>query len=244
VDAPATLAAMQSSSPPPLKGLVPEYDLILTYGGGEAVVTAYHALGARLCVPVYNALDPATHFPVTARERFRCDLGLLANRMPDREERVHEFFFKPAAQLNSRRFQLGGSGWESNIPKLSNVTYLGHIYSADHNAFNCSCRAVLNINRSSMAAIGFSPPTRIFEAAGAGACLITDAWQGIETFLEPGRECLVAHNGAEVADLLTILQPEQSREIGLAALRRISREHTYEQRARQVEELFWQALEA
>jgi spore maturation protein CgeB len=244
VDAPATLAAMQGSPPPPLKDLVPSYDLVLTYGGGDAVVAAYLALGARRCVPVYNAVDPATHFPVPAVERFCCDLGLLANRMPDREERVHEFFFKPASELISRQFLLGGSGWEANIPKLSNITYLGHIYSTDHNAFNASCRAVLNINRSSMAAVGFSPPTRIFEAAGAGACLITDAWQGIESFLTPGRECLVAHSGAEVADLLQALQPEQARAIGLAALERVSREHTYEQRARQVENLFWEALEA
>ena len=243
VDAPATLATLQSDPPPPLKRLIPEYDMVLTYGGGDAVVSAYQELGARRCVPVYNALDPATHFPVAAEERFRCDLGLLANRMPDREDRVHEFFFKAAAQMKQRRFLLGGSGWESNIPGLPNLTYLGHVYSTDHNAFNCSCRAVLNINRSSMAAVGFSPPTRIFEAAGAGACLITDAWEGIEHFLEPGSECLVAHDGGEVARLVQELSPEQARSIGAAALRRIGREHTYDHRARQVEQLLEEQLE-
>jgi spore maturation protein CgeB len=53
------------------------------------------------------------------------------------------------------------------------ITYVGHVYTRDHNAFNCSPRVILNINRASMARYGFSPPTRIFKAAGAGACLIT-----------------------------------------------------------------------
>ncbi len=244
VDAPATLAAMQSDTPPPLKRLIPQYDLVLTYGGGDAVVNAYRELGARRCVPIYNALDASTHFPVPAEERFRCDLGLLANRMPDREARIHEFFFKPAAELRQRRFLLGGSGWEHNIPRLANLKCLGHIYSADHNAFNCSSRAILNINRDSMAQTGFSPPTRIFEAAGAGACVITDAWQGIEHFLEPGSECLVAHDGGEVVRLLQELSAAQARTIGRAALRRIRSEHTYDHRACQVEQLLEELLEA
>ena len=79
-------------------------------------------------------------------------------------------------------------------------SYLGHVYTADHNAFNCTPRAVLNVSRDSMARYGFSPATRVFEAAGAGACLITDAWEGIEQFLEPGREVLVARDGDEVAE--------------------------------------------
>ena len=59
---------------------------------------------------------------------------------------------------------------------------------------NCSARMVLNINRESMAQTGFSPPTRVFEAAGAAACLITDAWTGVEQFFQPDREILVAHS--------------------------------------------------
>jgi spore maturation protein CgeB len=96
---------------------------------------------------------------------------------------------------------------------------------------------VLNINRESMAAFGFSPPTRVFEAAGAGACLITDAWAGIEMFLEPGREVLLAGDGAEVAALLDALTPERARCIGAAARRRILARHTYAERARIVEEM-------
>ena len=79
-----------------------------------------------------------------------------------------------------------------------NVKYVGHVYTADHNAFNCTPRTVLNISRDSMARFGFSPATRVFEAAGAAACLITDWWTGIELFLEPGKEVLVANNGEAI----------------------------------------------
>ena len=91
----------------------------------------------------------------------------------------------PPPRCRERRFLLGGSGW-GDKPMPANVRYIGHVYTADHNAFNCSALAVLNVARDSMAAIGFSPATRVFEAAGAGACVITDAWEGIEHFLEPG----------------------------------------------------------
>ena len=118
-----------------------------------------------------------------------------------------------------------------------NVDYLGHVYTADHNALNRSALAVLNVNRDSMARYGFSPPTRVFEAAGAGACLITDAWEGIELFLEPGREVLVAADGPEVAAHLEALDPARARAIGEAALRRVRAAHTYDHRALQVEAL-------
>jgi spore maturation protein CgeB len=118
-----------------------------------------------------------------------------------------------------------------------NVTYLGHVYTRDHNALNSTARAVLNVNRESMARYGFSPPTRIFEAAGAGACLITDEWEGIELFLEPGREVLVAANGEDVAEQVRQLDDSKVFAIGQAAYKRVLSEHTYAHRAMQLEQV-------
>jgi spore maturation protein CgeB len=168
--------------------------------------------------------------------RFAADLGFLGNRLPDREARVDQFFFAAAQSAPTSRFMLGGSGW-GDKPMPSNVHYVGHVYTRDHNAFNCTPRAVLNVNRDSMARFGFSPATRVFEAAGAGACLITDAWEGIDTFLEPDREVLVAHSGEEVAAHLSSLHPERARAIGDAARRRICAAHTYAHRAMEVDRL-------
>lgn len=234
VDAPATLERVREDPTDEFRALIPRYDLVFTYGGGDPVVREYEGLGARGCIPIYNALDPETHRPVAADARFEGDLGFLGHRLPDREARVEEFFLSVAAGLPERRFLLGGNGWgDRSLP--DNVRYLGHVYTGDHNAFNCTPRAVLNINRASMARTGYSPPTRIFEAAGAGACIITDRWAGIEEFLEPGREVLVAGSGAEVAAHLEELSAARARSIGEAALARVLAEHTYAQRATAVE---------
>ena len=234
VDAPATLARMEADDGDALRALLPRYDLVLTYGGGDPVVRRYGALGARECVPVYNALDPETHHPAEPREAFRADLAFLGNRLPDREARVEEFFFRAVALAPERRFLLGGSGWEDRA-REPNLRYVGHVSTRDHNALNCSPLAVLNVSRESMAVNGHSPATRVFEAAGAGACLITDAWEGIEAFLEPGEEVLVAHDGAEVAAHVEALDPARARRIGTAARERILAEHTYRHRAEQVD---------
>lgn len=238
VDAPATLERIRRNPADPFPAHLPHYDLVLTYGGGPPVISAYLALGARDCIPVYNALDPSTHYRVSPEPEFACDLGFLGNRLPDREERVHEFFFKPAALLPECAFLLGGSGWGANVPSLPNVRYAGHVYTHQHNAFNCSARMVLNINRGSMARFGYSPATRIFEAAGAGACLITDAWEGIEEFLQPGKEILVAESGEAVAAYIGTVPDARARALGAAAARRVAACHTYARRAAQVDAIF------
>ncbi|MDB5367340.1 MAG: hypothetical protein JWM77_3267, partial [Rhodospirillales bacterium] len=236
VDAPATLDRMRGDAKDPFRAQVPRYDAVVTYGGGPPVVDAYLGFGARRCVPIYNALDPDTHHPVAADPRFACDLLLVANRLPDREARIEEFFLRPAALLPQRRFLLGGNGWDDKkMP--DNVRRLGHVYTADHNALNVSARAVLNVNRASMAQTGFSPPTRVFEAAGAGACVLTDAWDGIELFLDPGSEVLVAHDGNDVARLLEELEDGTAREIGKRALTRMLDSHTYAHRAAELDVL-------
>jgi spore maturation protein CgeB len=236
VDAPATLDRMESDPHDRFRPLVQRYDLVFTYGGGDPVVQAYRRFGARDCVPIYNALDPTTHHPVDPDPCFEGDLGFLGNRLPDREARVEEFFLRAASECPERRFLLGGNGW-GDKPLPANVSYLGHVYTRDHNAFNCTPLAVLNISRESMARYGFSPATRVFEAAGAGACLITDAWEGIEMFLEPEWEVLVAADGEEVAEHLRKLTSKDARQIGRAAQRRILAEHTYAHRAAQVESI-------
>jgi spore maturation protein CgeB len=235
VDAAATLDRMRRDPHDPLRSLIPRYDLVLTYGGGDPIAKSYRDLGAKHCFPIYNALDPSSHYPVSPDPKFDGALGFLGNRLPDREERVDEFFFTPARLNPELQFVLGGNGWNQTTDAYSNLRYLGHVYSREHNAFNSTPLAVLNVCRESMARWGFSPPTRVFEAAGAGACVITDAWEGIEFFLEPERECLVANNGVEVSEHLRGLTRAEAKRIGHAALERILTEHTYAQRAGELE---------
>lgn len=239
VDAAATLEEMRGDESHVVRRMLPSLDLVLTYGGGPPVIEAYQGFGARRCVPIYNALDPTTHFPVEPEASFASDLAFLGNRLPDRETRVEEFFLKAAALLPDRAFLIGGNGWETKAMP-ANVRHLGHVYTHQHNAFNCTPLAVLNVARDSMADVGFSPATRVFEAAGAAACLITDAWEGIEQFLKPDVEVLVARDGRDVAEHLRTLTSDRARAIGRAALKRVLAEHSYVHRGEQVDRLFRQ----
>jgi len=243
VDAPATLQRVESNARDPLRKLIPQYDLIFTYGGGAPVVEHYTRLGAQACYPIYNAVDPETHFPVTPLKQFECDLAFVGNRLPDRERRVEEFFVRAAQLAPEMQFLLGGEGW-GNKTLPPNVRWMGHVKIEDHNAINCSARMVLNVNRESMAQIGFSPPTRIFEAAGAGACVITDSWPGIESFFEPGSELLIADSAECVISFLRSIGRAGAAQIAGRIRARVLRDHTYSQRAELVHQLLHLQREA
>lgn len=240
VDAPATLQRVEADLRDPFRGCIPQYDFVFTYGGGPEVMQRYRNLGARNCHPIYNGLDPETHHRELPDPSLACDLVFVGNRLPDRERRVEQFFLQTAELAPEMTFILGGEGWEGKtLP--ANVRSIGHVGTGSHNRVNASARMVLNINRDSMADVGFSPPTRVFEAAGAGACLITDKWLGIEMFFEPGKEILVAENAREIVALLRSKSALQAREIGDAMLVRATTEHTYVQRAAEVEEILYAA---
>jgi spore maturation protein CgeB len=237
VDAPQTLAAANAEPPDrtdTFRALIPEYDLILLYGGGPPVQAAYAQLGAAQSHLVYNAVDPDEYFPVPPHPARQCDLLFMGNRMPDRESRVHELFFGAASLAPELDFVLGGNGWgDCALPP--NVRWIGHVPTSEHRAWNCSARMVLNINRSDMAATGYSPPTRVFEAAGCGGCVITDHWEGIATFLTPGDEILVARSAEDIVAHLRSTSMTHAQSIGAAARKRVLRDHTYAGRAAELE---------
>jgi len=236
VDAPATLQRVEDDPRDPFRRCIPQYDFVFTYGGGAEVVERYGKLGARCCHPIYNALDPETHRREAPDAELACDLVFVGNRLPDRERRVEQFFLRAALLAPDLRFVLGGEGWGGKaLPP--NVRWIGHVGTGAHNRINASARMALNINRESMADVGFSPPTRVFEAAGAATCLITDKWRGIESFFEPGREILVAEGAEEIVGFLRGTSAAEARAIGEAMQRRALARHTYAQRAAEVEEI-------
>jgi spore maturation protein CgeB len=214
--------------------LIPRYDLILLYGGGPPVEMAYGKLGARRMQMVYNAVDPDEYYPVEADASRKCDLLFMGNRMPDREQRVHELFLGAAESAPDQRFVLGGNGW-ADVQLPRNVRWVGHVPTSEHRVWNCSARLVLNINRADMAATGYSPPTRVVEAAGCGSCVVTDTWQGIDTFFAPEREILVAATAEDIVTHLRTTTPQRAAQIGAAARERVLRDHTYTSRAADLE---------
>jgi spore maturation protein CgeB len=243
VDAPATIARMHLNPSDALRQLLPQYDAIFTYGGGPWCRQQYLALGASDYFSVYNGLDPETHHPVNPDPDLACDVAFLGNRLPDREVRVEELFLQAAEMAPKSRFLLGGEGWgDKRLPP--NVRYIGHVPTADHNRVNCSAGMVMNINRASMAQTGFSPPTRVFEVAGAGACMLCDDWPGVDECFEPQEEILVIRRAQDVVDAIHAHDDDARRRIGHAFRARALREHTYARRAGQAEAAFEHCLAA
>ncbi len=232
----ATLDRIQKDPEDSFKPLIPEYDFIFARAATSATVEDYIAAGAVECVPIHNALDSHIHFPVEPDPRFESDLSLICDRTQEHESLVEEFLLKPAIQMPDRKFLLAGNGWQEK-PLPPNVRLSGTISLTDRNAFHCSSRAVLEIGASPKQRI-FSPPASLFEAGGAGACLLVESQAGIDCFLDPAREAIVVANGEELTEQLQRLTPERAREIGRAARQRLLASHTFLHRAEQLERVF------
>jgi spore maturation protein CgeB len=241
VDSPATLARMRGDAGDPFRQAVPQYDAVLSYGGGPASREGYLGFGAKAYYNIYNGLDPETHYPVEPDPSMKCDVAFLGNRLPDREARVEELFLRAAELAPEKSFLLGGEGWSDKaMPK--NVRWIGHVPTGEHNRVNCSAGLVLNINRASMANSGFSPPTRVFEVAGTGACMLCDDWPGIDDCFEPEKEIVVVKDAEGVVNALRRYDDRARKRIGSAFHARALRDHTYAQRAAQAEAAFVQSL--
>jgi spore maturation protein CgeB len=237
VDAPATIYRMRADCSDALRESTRAYDAIFTYGGGPKAREGYLEFGARAYYSMYNGFDPETHHAVAPDPEMVCDVAFLGNRLPDRETRVEELFLRAARLAPDQRFLLGGEGW-ADKPMPPNVRYIGHVPTAAHNRVNCSAGMVMNINRASMADFGFSPPTRVFEVAGAGTCLLCDDWPGISDCFEPRKEVLIIRNADDVARALHEHDAVARRQIGDAFHARALRDHTYEFRAVQADFAF------
>lgn len=236
IDAPSTLDRIEKNPSDPLRAHIPLYDIVLTHSGGDAVQNAYSALGARKSAPIHNAIDPKTHHHVTPESRYKGDLGFMGDRLPVREARVEEFLFGAAREMPYSKFVLAGTGWGSRqLP--NNVRYAGEIYTWDYNVFNSTPLMILNVAWESVSRYGFSPAARVFQAAAAGACVISETWDGLERFFEPGKEILVAKSGADVAHHMREMTQSRALAIGKAAYDRVIADHTYAHRAAEVESL-------
>ncbi|HET6218200.1 MAG TPA: glycosyltransferase [Acidobacteriaceae bacterium] len=241
VDSPATLARMRGDAGDPFRQAVPQYDAVLSYGGGLASRDGYLGFGARAYYNIYNGLDPETHYRVEPDPSLKCDVAFLGNRLPDREARVEELFLRAAELAPEKSFLLGGEGWgDKAMPK--NVRWIGHVPTGKHNRVNCSAGLVLNINRASMANSGFSPPTRVFEVAGTGACMLCDDWPGIDDCFEPEKEIVVVKDAEGVVNALRRHDVRARKRIGSAFHARALRDHTYAQRAAQAEAAFVRSI--
>ena len=231
LDTPVTLDALRSGSPVPYlpaDGLR-SFDLVLSYTGGHALTELQSSLGARFVAPLYGWVDPLAHYPVPQQPEFSCDLSYLGTYAEDRQPALERLFVQPARLLPQGRFLIGGAQYPDSFPWTPNLYFHRHVPPPAHPAFFCSSRWTLNVTRRAMAAYGFCPSGRLFEAGACGVPLISDSWEGLESFLVPGEEIVLA---ASTEDAVGALQMEEQQRMRIArnARERILAEHTADAR--------------
>jgi spore maturation protein CgeB len=236
LDTPVTLSRLRNGETVPYlpsRGLV-DFDLVLSYTGGRALTDLTSFLGARRVAPLYGSVDPDAHRQVGADASLRADLSYLGTYAADRQVRLEQLFVEPARRRPDRKFVIGGSQYPPDFPWTTNMFYVSHMPPPAHPAFYCSSALTLNVTRGAMADMGFCPSGRLFEAAACGTPIVSDAWEGLDTFFEPGREILVAGNTEEVLDAID-LPRSRLLEIADAARERTLAQHTAACRARDLE---------
>lgn len=212
------------------------FDVVLSYTGGRALDELQRRLGARRVAPLYGSVDPEVHRPAPAAPPFRGDLSYLGTYSHDRQEALAALFLEPARRSPNRRFVLGGALYPAEFPWAPNTAFVRHVAPADHPAFFSSSRWTLNVTRAPMAAMGFCPSGRLFEAAACGAAIMSDAWDGLEQFFAPGEELVVARGTDDVLAALA-MSPEEVARIATAGRERVLAQHTALRRAAELEQI-------
>lgn len=236
LDTPVTLDALHKGEPVPYippNGLA-DFDLVLSYTGGQALTELQSKLGARSVAPLYGSVDPDAHKPASPRAHYAADLSYLGTYAEDRQPKLEELLVAPAQRQPAQSFLIAGAQYPANLPLPFNVRLLPHVPPPDHSAFYNSARLNLNITRAAMARMGYCPSGRLFEAAACGAPLLSDYWPGLETFFEPDKEVLIAHTAGEVIEAL---RRDDLGKIAAAARQRTLEQHTAHHRAQQFESL-------
>jgi spore maturation protein CgeB len=212
------------------------FDLVLSYVGGRALEELQTFLGAKRVAPLYGSVDPAIHKPVGRSPQYESDLSYLGTYASDRQAVLEELFIRPAQRLPEKKFVLGGAQYPDEFPWKENVWFVEHVPPPEHASFYCSSKATLNVTRAAMAKFGYCPSGRLFEAAACETPVVSDSWEGLDNFFEPGREIMVASSSSEVVDAIT-KNSEELLQIGKAARERVLSAHTADHRSREFVEL-------
>lgn len=213
-----------------------DFNLVLSYVGGRALDGLKQIFGARHVAPLYGSVDPEVHKPVAPSDHYSSDLSYLGTYAADRQDSLHKLFLQPAQRLPDCKFVLGGAQYPDDFPWNENIWFVRHVPPPEHPAFYSSSKATLNVTRGAMANFGYCPSGRLFEAAACETPVVSDSWEGLEEFFDPGSEIVVASSADDVVEAIE-LDREDLRRIGKAARERVLSAHTAEHRSREFVDL-------
>ena len=240
LDTPVTMEALGKGKAPEYIGRngLADYDLVLSFTGGKSLEELKNRLGAKRTEPLYGCADPHVHKPVAIPSKDCADLSYLGTYAADRQQALVRFFIEPARRLRNKKFVLGGSMYPEDFPWQPNIVYRSHVAPPDHSAFYCGSGLTLNVTRQVMAETGYCPSGRLFEASACSVPIVSDCWEGLDLFFEPGREILVADTTEDVVQALSLPIEEQKR-IARAARDRTLETHTADCRVQALEQMIY-----
>lgn len=232
LDTPVTLAQLSAGNEVPY--LPPEglrdFDLVLSFTGGRALDQLRGRLGARRVAPLYGSVDPDHHKPVPPHPAWKAACSYLGTWSHDRQAALDALFLEPARRQHHHTFVLGGSQYPDEVAWPANVIRHDHVPPPVHPAFYCSSPLTVNVTRGPMAKLGYCPSGRLFEAAACGVPVLSDTWEGLDTFFAIGDEILTADTTEEAIAALELPRGELAR-IGARARERALDEHSGTRRA-------------
>jgi spore maturation protein CgeB len=235
IDTPVTLAKLERGDTEYLSPeLIPRYGMYLSFTGGPALRRLEREFGSPRALPLYCAVDPELYYPEEGVGR-RWDLGYLGTYSPDRQPPLEKLMLEPARRWAEGRFVVAGPQYPESVRWPPNVRRIEHLAPAEHRRFYNEQAFTLNITRADMIRAGHSPSVRLFEAAACGVPIVSDRWEGLRTFFEPGSEILVADGAEDVLDVLTRTGEAERRAVGERARRRVLSAHTAAHRAAELE---------
>ena len=242
IDTPVTLAKLRRGENQYVRpDQIRQFDLYLSFTGGPILEQLHREFGARMALPLYCSFDPSSYFPRPVWGRYQCDLGYMGTYAADRQQTLNRLLCVPAERLPQRKFRVAGPQYPATLKWPRNVERIIHLEPKLHADFYSSSRVTLNITRKPMIEAGYSPSVRLFEAAGYGAAIVSDYWPGLETFLKPGEEILIANQAADVVAYIEQMDDNALRRIGLNAQERVLQEHSSSTRAIEFEKYIAEA---
>jgi spore maturation protein CgeB len=235
IDTPVTLAKLARGDFEYLSPeLIPGYALYLSFTGGPTLQRIERELGSPAARPLYCSCDPELYAPQVREPLW--DLGYLGTYSDDRQPVLERLMLEAARARPSGRFVVAGPQYPAGIPWPANVARVEHLAPPEHPAFYNSQRFTLNVTRADMVRAGYSPSVRLFEAAACGVPIISDAWEGLDTFFRPDEEILISRSGEETRRYLQEVPEEERRALGMKARARVLAEHTATHRAATLED--------
>lgn len=234
LDTPITLAKLERRDHDYIsRRLIPRYNLYLSFTGGPTLRRIERQYGAPVARALYGSADTKHYFPEAAKPKF--DLGYMGSYSTDRQPLLDEFLLEPAHRWTCSRMIVGGAKYPAHVVWPANVKHLEYVPADEHRTFYCTQRFTLNLTRHEMRVAGFSASARLFEAAACGTPVISDEWEGLETFFRIGTEILTTRSAERTLEYLREIPEGDRMTIGARARDRVLKEHTAIHRARQLE---------